>query len=307
MSSARRALFMASVFVAACGGTSSTGGDAGNGTNDGGTGGDGGSDSLCVTNVSADVPEVYRRFFSCADVSVDGSNVVLKTRALPPYKTYYYGAASPNYAPFDTSRGPEYKGNPNTLREQSLTFRIPKDPVARGVTITAAIVDGVAGGQMSTYDYKMGPAGIAVNSVLLYNPLAAPGDDIEQEKYTFDDYNAHPDPGGNYHYHTVSKGPLEQLQKRGLVTKTTPGTAEIEFYGVMCDGTFVLGCTELDGGAPNTSDLDPQNGHVHDMKASDGAALATARYHVHMCPSGFASAPRKFTPEVRYYSTCVVE
>lgn len=306
-----RAFLALVVVTAACGGTSATAIDAGVGTDagtleEGGTS-DGGAAVTCTTTVTGDVPELYKRFFSCVDLSATATDVVIHTRGLPPYKTYYYGAGSPSYAPFDTSRGPEYKGNPNTLKEQNLTFRIPKSPVERGVTISAALIDGIAGGQNSTYDYKMGPAGVAINSVLMYNPLAAPGDDIEKEKYTFDDYNAHPDPGGNYHYHTTSKGPLELLVKLGLATKSAPGTAELEVYGVMCDGTFVLGCTEMNGDAASTSGLDAQNGHVHDLIAKDATVLATGRYHIHMCPTGFTTATRKFTPEVRYYDSCVVE
>ena len=299
--------YLALFLVMACGGTSAIAGDAGSSA-DGSTGGDAAQSGLCVTTVTGDVPELYKRFFSCVDLSATDTDVVIRTRGLPPYKTYYYGATSPNYAPFDTSRGPEYKGNPNTLKEQNITLRIPKNPVERGVTISAALVDGVAGGQNSTYDYKMGAAGVAINSVLMYNPLAAPGDDIENEKYTFDDYNAHPDQGGNYHYHTTSKGPLELLVNLGLATKSEPGKAELEVYGVMCDGTFVLGCTEMNGDAPLTTALDAQNGHVHDLMAKDGTTLAAGRYHIHMCPTGFPAAnSRKFTPEVRYYSTCVVQ
>jgi hypothetical protein len=37
---------------------------------------------------------------------------------------------------------------------------------------------------------------------------------------------------GAYHYPTQTKGPLEVLARRGLVTKTAPESAEIELYGV---------------------------------------------------------------------------
>ena len=33
----------------------------------------------------------------------------------------------------------------------------------------------------------------------------------------------------------------------------------------MCDGTIVLGCTELDGSSPDNSDFDAQSGHLHDL------------------------------------------
>jgi hypothetical protein len=73
-----------------------------------------------------------------------------------------------------------------------------------------------------------------------------------------------------------------------------------EIYGIMCDGTVVLGCTEADGTAP-AGDLDAQGGHVHDV--GDGTTTwFTARYHTHVCESG-----RRFTPEIRYYEACPVE
>jgi hypothetical protein len=98
-------------------------------------------------------------------------------------------------------------------------------------------------------------------------------------------------------------GTLEVLEKLGLVTSTTPGEAEIELYGVMCDGTVVMGCTELDGSAPETADLDPQNGHVHDIVSKDSTVLLAGRYHTHICPT-WADPGHKFTPEVQYYDAC---
>jgi len=139
-------------------------------------------------------------------------------------------------------------------------------------------------------EFPMGPAGVALDSVALFNPLAAPGDDIEEEKYTFDRSNAHPTQDGTYHYHTSSVGPLEVL--------AAVGSGALEVYGIMCDGTVVLGCKELDGTAVPAG-LDAQGGHVHDLVDVQGTSYFTNRYHVHMCDSG-----RKYTPEIQYYGTC---
>jgi hypothetical protein len=276
-------------------------------TPDGGTP-DAGGGSLartldtCEATVASEVPEFFKSYFLCSDIRMDGSDVLLTTRNLPPYKTWYYGRNSPNFAEFDYSRGTQYRPNPNFLREQRVTVRIPMSPTSRGLIITPAMVDGVGGGAA---DYPLGPAGLALNSVVLFNPLARPGDDIENEKYTFDDYNAHPQEQGTYHYHQYSKGPLEVLGKLGLVTKTNPGEAEIELYGIMCDGTLVLGCTELSGAAPDKSGFDAQNGHVHDIASRAGTVFFTGRYHVHICPS-WTDKPRKFTPEIQYYTRCTL-
>ena len=238
--------------------------------------------ATCTTTIATDVPEPYRSLFHCVDIALEGSDLVIKTTALPPHRSYYYGASSPNYEPWD-DRGGLYHPNPNTLAKGSVTIAIPLAPVARNVTI-GTNVDGVVG--TTSTEYRQGPAGIALDSVLLFNPLAAPGDDIADEQWTFDPYNAHPAPGGQYHYHRDSPGP-----------RATLTTAEV--YGVMCDGTFVLGCTEIDGSAPVQTDLDAQNGHVHDV-----TSIGT-RYHVHICPS-WPDHARPYTPEIQFYDRCTV-
>lgn len=93
----------------------------------------------------------------------------------------------------------------------------------------------------SNEEYPLSFAGVALDSVPLFNPLAAPEDDIAKEQFTFDSYNSHPIQDGQYHYHTNSPGPLEVLESISLITNTTPGSAEIELFGMMCDGTVVLG------------------------------------------------------------------
>lgn len=235
----------------------------------------------------------------CVDITLSGSNIVIKSIGLPPHKSYYYGEDHSNYEAFDYSRGSDYKPNPGQIGDQDITLTIPVTPKKANATITDASVDGVAGNGAG--EFTMGPAGLALDSVLLFNPLAAPGDDIEDEKYTFDSFNAHP-AGAAYHYHTNTPGPLEVLQRMGLTSSTTPGSASVEIFGVMCDGTVVMGCTEADGSTPDSSGFDAQNGHVHDLKDAKGAVLLGNRYHTHVCPTKFTK--HKFTPEIQYYSTC---
>jgi hypothetical protein len=262
--------------------------------------------AACTTTFADGTPELFRRYFRCVDVALEGADVVVRTRSLPPYSTYYYGPASPKFAPFDTSRGPEFHPNPNLIAEQRVALRIPLAPAPRAdLVVTRELVDGMAGGPHGATEYRLGPAGVALNGVALFSGVAARGGDIEVEKYTFDAWNGHPDPRGGYHYHGVSAGPLAVLAESGLVTTTRPGAAELELYGVMCDGAVVLGCTEMDGDEPARADLDAQNGHVHDVRDRAGATLAAARYHVHLC-SRWADASRILTPEVQYYDRCGV-
>jgi len=254
----------------------------------------------CPTAVSSEAPAFFAQYFRCVDVTTNDTDVVIETQGLPPHRSNYYATNSPNYEPFDTSRGARYRANPNRLSAQDVVLSIPKSPVSRGLTITTEMVDGVVG--TNANEYPMGVAGVAIDSVLLFNPMARPGDDIEAEQYTFDRYNAHPAPSGDYHYHTVSRGPLELLESIGLGTGAEPGSASLELFGLMCDGTVVLGCTELDGTAAPIGTLDAQGGHVHDLTERGGAVAFADRYHVHLCPS--VEGGRRFTPEIQYYDRC---
>lgn len=235
-------------------------------------------------------------WFRCVDLAASADAVTIHTNSLPPHATAYYGLTDVNYAAWD-DRGGDYFQNPNVLAAQDVTLTIPDVPVSKGLSVTEAMVDLTMG--TSEEEYAGGPAGVALDGVLLYNATAAPGDDIRDEEFTFDNYNAHPSPDGAYHYHGASPGPLEVLLAESVVTTTIPGGADVEFYGVMCDGTVVLGCTELDGGEPS-GELDAQGGHVHDVVNPDGVTVAAGRYHTHVCPGTYA----EFTPEIQYYTTC---
>lgn len=287
---------LAAFVCAGCGSSSSS---------SSGSGGSSGSGhrtlSSCETNIAPDAPELFKRYFRCVTVTTSADSVTIQTEDLPPHETNYYGQDSPDYVAFDTSRGSQYHANPNLLVQQNIEVTIPLAPVAKGLTVTAGMVDGVVG--TSSDEYPMGPAGVALDSVALFNPLAKPGDDIANERFTFDDYNAHPTQNGIYHYHTASPGPMEVLVAAGLDTGSKLGAGQPELMGVMCDGTLVLGCTELDGSTP-AGTLDAQGGHVGDIVDKDGTVLEKSRYHVHVCPS--SSSGRQYTPEIQYYTTCQI-
>jgi hypothetical protein len=253
----------------------------------------------CETSIEADVPDFYQKFFQCVDISMSGDDVVIASDGLPPHLTYYYGEGHENYTDFDTQGG-EYSANPNTIATQNHSLTIPSNPTSRDLTINGDLIDGEV--NTNNNEYGMGTVGLALDGVSIFNSLAAPGDVIENEVFTFDSYNAHPEMSGNYHYHTDTAGPLDILESAGYVTSTVPGEAEIEVYGMMCDGTVVMGCTELDGSDPDTSDFDAQNGHMHDLTDDEGTTHFSGRYHVHICSGSFTNF--LFTPEIQYYSDC---
>ncbi|MBT6176027.1 MAG: hypothetical protein HOI23_02190, partial [Deltaproteobacteria bacterium] len=213
----------------------------------------------CETNIADDAPAFYKKYFRCVTITMDGDSVVIESDGLPPHASFYYETSDENYTEF-VSQGDGFYQNPNRIEAQNIRMTIGSNPRVRGLTIDDSLVDGDVGSSQD--EYGMGTQGVALNSVALFNPLAAPGDDIEDELYSFDPYYGHPAQGGDYHYHTTSMGPLEVLEAAGLTTITTPGSASIEIYGMMCDGTLILGCTELNGDVPDSSDFDSQNGQV---------------------------------------------
>lgn len=235
----------------------------------------------CATDIAADAPAFYRTFFACVDVAMEDGDVVITTTALPPHVSAYYPAEDPNYVAFDTMGNERFK-NPNQIASQDLAFHIPSDPTRKAITIDDALVDRMAG----TGEEYGGDQGVALDGVVMFAGFAAPGDDIDQERFTFDAYEAHPQNTGIYHYHGASPGPLEVLAAAGVA-------ADVELYGIMCDGTPVLGCTELDGATPAGA-LDAQGGHSHDL--TDGTTTYfTDRYHTHVCPGVYAD----YAPEIQ--------
>ena len=252
----------------------------------------------CAGTIDDDVPAFYANYFRCVDISMDGDVVVIASANQPPHLSWYYDEANDLYTQFE-SRGDGYFQNPNTIAQTSFTLRIPVSPTEIGVTIDDSTVNLATG---DSTDYPFGVAGVALDSASYFNPLAAPGDDIEDEKFSFDLNEGHPQQQGTYHYHAPALGPLTVLQSLGLITSNIPGAAEIELYGIMCDGTVLFGQTELDGSTPS-DDLDLQAGHTHDIVDADGAVLIEDRYHVHMAPT-IGAVPRGLTPEAQYYSTC---
>ncbi|MCC6993545.1 MAG: YHYH protein [Deltaproteobacteria bacterium] len=276
-------------------------GDGGQVEDDGGTRVGERTLASCETQIAADVPDFFKTYFRCVTISKTASAVVITTRSLPPHRSAYYASSSPNYTAFDPRDG-SYHKNPNQLVEASFSISVPLVPVSRNLTITSAFVDRQA--NTNPYEYPGGPVGVALDSVAIFNDQAALGDDIDNERFTFDSYEAHPAPNGQYHYHSATPGPLEVLVAAGLIPAATPGSAALEVYGIMCDGTVVLGCTELDGSAVAAAGLDAQNGHSGDLKDRAGTVHFTARYHTHVCPG--VLTVHKYMPEIASYSACTV-
>ncbi len=135
--------------------------------------------------------------------------------------------------------------NPNTIREQNYTFRIPRHPKA-AEKITKL---------------PMGPIGVAVNGVPFYNPYNAEGQDAAKNE-VFDECCGHPDPMGRYHYHIYPK--CVHTSFKDEEGKHSP------LIGYAFDGYGVYGPNGENGKPP--ADLDECNGHTDNVRG----------YHYHV-------------------------
>jgi len=253
----------------------------------------------CETNIADDVPAFYKKYFRCVDISMKGSDVLISSKDLPPHVSGYYPESDPNYVTFDTSTGQQKLPGTTTIEAQNASITIPSNPMAKGLTIDGSLIDQTAMTSQEEFP-SAAAAGMALNSVAFFKGTAAMGMVVSDEAETFDRYEGH-HARCVYHYNGQSPGPLEVLQHAGIISNTTPGSASVELYAIMCDGTVVLGCTELDGSKDLSAGgaLDAQGGHVHDI--SDGTTVHfTQRYHTHVCPGSAGS----FSPEIQYHTVC---
>ena len=189
-------------------------------------------------STSTVVPPVYSKIYgTSATITNDGTYLTIKTNGLPDHKSVYYPTSNSLYEAFsgNTFGGGTFTKNPNTIATQSLTFKIPVNPV-------------VATNHAAT---PLGPIGIAINGVPLFNQYAGPNQALTSEINSFDKYYGHPQQSGQYHYH------VEPLYL------TTVKSTKSGLMGFLLDGFPVYGPQEESGATVVTSGLDAYHGHSH--------------------------------------------
>ena len=192
------------------------------------------------------VPDVFKKFSSSVTIYVEGNFVVLKSNGIPNHKSPYFGSTDSRYEAYNGTNT-SFAINPNSIKEQSLTFKIPVSPAE-------------ASAKTST---SLGPMGISVNGVPLYNQYAGPNQPLAGEINSFDQYNGHPQQTGQYHYH------VEPLYITATVSKSA-------LIGFLLDGFPVYG--PLENGVTLTSaNLDTNHGH-----SSATADYPNGIYHYHI-------------------------
>ncbi len=177
-------------------------------------------------------------------VAVNGATRVITTNGLPqhePTGTFPIARSDPAYG---------YDHNPNTITAQSVTYRVPARP-------TAAPTPSCTG---------LGPIGVTVDGVLLYNALDDGGRDAGAHEVQ-DRCEGHPDGHGRYHYHSIS----------ACLDATAPGTSTLVGYAL--DGYGIYAERNAQGDLPTNADLDVCHGRTSTV-TWDGAAVTMYHYDV---------------------------
>jgi hypothetical protein len=162
----------------------------------------------------------------------DGARV-FTTNALPTDHTTGVFPVSPDDDAYQVDR------NPNSISEQSISFSVPLTP-------TVADEPSCVGGEV----------GILKSGVALFNAVDAGGRDAVAYEVQ-DDCDGHPQQAGLYHYHSVSRCVLADLDS---------GTGPSKLIGWAFDGFGIYGPRDADGNELTSADLDECHGTTSRVK-----------------------------------------
>ena len=250
-----------------------------------------------LANCHTHLPWYLDDYVRCTYVEERSGHLYIRSNSMPPHESQYYSSDSLNYLMSDMQEEDHHV----PISERLIEMIVPKKPVVREINVDEQL-DTLAG--PSEYAYPTGVIGIAIDGVAFVNEDVSLSDEgIVPEGQ--DSYSGHVDETGLYHYHSRSSGPLEALKYNGQIKTAVAGEGEKELYGIMCDGTLVLGCTELSGREPDSSNFDGQNGHRHTIIKKFGKSFLKKRYHTHICPEKYPDW--QALPEIQYYSSCIID
>ncbi len=192
-----------------------------------------GTDTTSSSNTGGDLPAVYSKVYGASEVYVDGDYVVVKSNGRPEHKSPYYLGTQWESTLYEAYNGPNpnFVLNPNRISEFSMTYKIPLNPAEN----------------TSHPSTPMGPIGVAINGVALFNQYAGGGAPLTNEINSFEQYGGHPQMQGQYHYH---------IEPYYITAQRSDST----ILGFLLDGFPVYGPVE-NGEAVANSDLDIYHGH----------------------------------------------
>jgi hypothetical protein len=139
--------------------------------------------------------------------------------------------------------------NPNSIQPQAINISLPLIPeIANRPSCL-----------------PMGPVGVMLSGVYVFNALDARGDDAAAHE-VLDTCQGHPAPGGVYHYHTVS------------TCLDDAGSGHSKLVGFAFDGFGIYGMRGEDGQVVTDADLDECHGHSHEIEWNGERRVM---YHYH--------------------------
>ena len=181
-------------------------------------------------------------------ISFDGDEITIESTGLPNHTSPYWEETSPFYI------------EPVVATRQT-PGRIGGD---RSFTVTLPTAPELAATSSAT---GLGPIGIAVTGVPIFNDTEGPNRPIEEMIVeTFDYAGAHNGPSG-YHYH---------IESSDVPENTVLSHDDGKLVGIMADGFLIYGRREMDGSYP--TDLDESGGHFGVTQHSNGVEV----YHYHI-------------------------
>lgn len=201
---------------------------------------------MVITPGTVDITKVVQTHFKNdytdgVSVQVNGNQILISSTGLPDHKTPYWGKGHEMYEDFP---GTNHANRNKTMIAFNYVMTIPTYP-------------GVASFKEQT---SLGPVGMALNGVPIYNDYEGGGLLQENAWGTFDASGAHPGPREDYHYHC--EGAYLSLDDAKLI-------------GFLRDGFPVYGRKDMDGTYPD--DLDENGGHEG---VTDDFPEAIYHYHI---------------------------
>ncbi|WKN42755.1 YHYH protein [Tunicatimonas pelagia] len=181
-------------------------------------------------------------------ISFDGDEIIIESNGLPNHTSPYWEETEPLYIePVVATRFTPGRIGGN----RSFVLTVPAAPeIASSSTATG-----------------LGPIGISVTGVPIFNDTEGENRPIEEGiTETFDYAGAHNGPSG-YHYHAESADVPEN---------TMLSHDDEKLVGIMSDGFLLYGRREMDGSYP--TDLDESGGHFGVTQHSNGEEF----YHYHI-------------------------
>ncbi|RZK59884.1 MAG: YHYH protein [Pedobacter sp.] len=181
-----------------------------------------------------EIPAVYKKIYGATSITSDGQYLIIKSNGLPDHKSVYYDIKDSLYQEFSgtTFNNTKFRKNPNNISRMNYTFKIPLNPKV----------------STSHRPTPLGPIGIAVNGVPLFNQYAGPNRPLSFEINSFDQYWGHPARQGDYHYHVEP------------IFLTNVKLSKSALLGFLLDGFPVYGPMENNKLVAEAS-LDEYHGH----------------------------------------------